>query len=226
MSYCKHSLPYASLQLLKIVVSDLVDEGFHISPQEKIQCDKSGDLGGQTIAVPPLIHPPGVVWYVNSYLVYQAKNLSSVVESPDKGQCDSGKKKRGGVCIKIKKQQRFSRFCKRAENDRSESSRWIPSELTESSGVGKRHLGHSTSKLVLLVTITHVSEKETTRDGSTPDVWATMLHSAKCGDNVVLVASSLCTLFRDGRESDVLDRIRFPLRLPHCYSQWSLFEPR
>jgi len=32
------------------------------------------------------------------------------------------------VWIKIKKQQRFSRFCKRAENDpRSESNRRIPS---------------------------------------------------------------------------------------------------
>jgi hypothetical protein len=59
MSYCKYSLPYAGLQLLKIVVSDLVDEVFHISPHEKIQCDNSGDLGGQAIAAPPLIHPPG-----------------------------------------------------------------------------------------------------------------------------------------------------------------------
>jgi len=61
VSYRKYSLPYADLQLLKIVVSDLVDEVFHISPQEKIQCDKSGDLGGQAIAASPLILPPGVV---------------------------------------------------------------------------------------------------------------------------------------------------------------------
>jgi hypothetical protein len=61
VSYYKYSLPYACLLLLKIVVSDLVDEVFHISPQEKIQCDKYGDLGGQAIAAPLLIHPPGVV---------------------------------------------------------------------------------------------------------------------------------------------------------------------
>jgi hypothetical protein len=58
--YRKYSLPFAGFQLLQIVVSDLADEVFYISPQEKIQCDKSGDLGGQTNTAPLLIHPPGI----------------------------------------------------------------------------------------------------------------------------------------------------------------------
>jgi hypothetical protein len=45
--YHSHSVPYAGFQVLKIVGLNLVDNVLHITPQEKSNGVKSGDLGGR-----------------------------------------------------------------------------------------------------------------------------------------------------------------------------------
>jgi len=57
------------------------------------------------------------------------------------------------------------------------------------------------------------------QSGSTPCAWPTMLQSAKCGPNVVLVDTCNYSVCRDGPESDIRDGC-------HCVKVSGLFVNR
>jgi hypothetical protein len=60
--WCYRSLrgPYVGFQVLKVIGLNLVDIVLHITPQKKSSWVKSGDLGGQAIGPPLLIHLPAI----------------------------------------------------------------------------------------------------------------------------------------------------------------------
>jgi hypothetical protein len=61
VGYRGHSVPYVGSQLLKIFAFDLTDDVLRLSPYERSNGVKSGDLRGQEIGAPLPISPPGTV---------------------------------------------------------------------------------------------------------------------------------------------------------------------
>lgn len=61
VGYRGHSVPYVGSQLVKIFTFDLTDDVLSLSPYEKSNRVKSGDLRGKEIGAPLPINPPGTV---------------------------------------------------------------------------------------------------------------------------------------------------------------------
>jgi len=152
---------------------------------KKIQCDKSGDLGGQATAAPLLIHPPGIGWckiiHISST---RPKKLSSVVESSHKGHRDSGEY---FVYIKIKKaamlfailqtRRKWSKIRVQSQN-----TVWINRVLWCRETTFR-------SQIIKVGCWIYYS------------VWVAMLQSAKCGATVVLVDSCVHCAMTDENQT-------------------------
>jgi hypothetical protein len=70
--YRSHSIPYVDFQALKVVYLNLVDNVLHMTPQEKSNGVKSGELGDQAIGPPLPIHLPAISLF-RSFLTWWQK---------------------------------------------------------------------------------------------------------------------------------------------------------